>query len=109
MASDGNWYPPELYPGRRSPVREQPSVVTAPGAIPMGPRSQVKPLRYGGQCIQCGQKIPPYDRGWHDPDIKKGMCLVCCPVDGPAGGPVATAPGAAGAGGRGDRTDGRPV
>ena len=97
MASDGNWYPPDLYPGRRAPVRERSSAVTAPGATPMGPRSQVKPLRYGGPCIQCGQKIPPHDRGWHDPDIKKVMCLSCWPVDGPAAGPVAAAPGAAGA------------
>ena len=97
MASDGNWYPPELYPGRGAPVREPSSVVTATGTKPMGPRSEVKPLRYGGPCIQCGQKIPPHDRGWHDPDIKKVMCLVCWPVDGPAAGPVTAAPGGAGA------------
>jgi Nuclease-related domain len=97
MASDGSWYPPEPYPGRGAPVRERSSVVTATGTKPMGPRSEVKPLRYGGPCIQCGQKIPPHDRGWHDPDIKKVMCLVCWPVDGPPAGPVTAAPGGAGA------------
>ena len=74
LASDGNWYPPELHPANAG-APAQPA--------PVGPNSTVKPLRYGGPCRSCGEEIAVRAKGWHDPDTKTVTCLACRPPDLP--------------------------
>ena len=77
MASDGNWYPPELHPANAG-APAQPA--------PVGPNSTVKRLRYGGTCRSCGEQIAVRAEGWHDPDAKTVTCLSCRPPNMPPQG-----------------------
>jgi hypothetical protein len=81
MAADGNWYPPELLPGRRKSVHRPAGGATALGTRPMAPRSELVSPHPGGRCIQCGQTIGAQDTAWLDTDIAAAMCLRCWPVE----------------------------
>ena len=72
LASDGNWYPPELHPDRRAPV-------TMGAFAAVGPRARFKRLRYGGTCLACKGPIAVDEEAWHDPDLKKVTCSSCRP------------------------------
>ncbi len=78
MASDGNWYPPELAP----PDRRRPGGGTALSAAirPMGPHSTFRRLHRQGRCINCGGVVRMGEDGWFDPDIDMVMCASCWPA-----------------------------
>lgn len=85
LASDGNWYPPELHPDRQAAATSEPAGATlgttaAATAAVMGPASRYERLVSGGTCVVCGTTLPPGSPGWRDPETGGVSCPTCPPV-----------------------------
>jgi len=90
LASDGNWYPPELHPDRQPTATSETvgtTSSTAAGPTPgsngvavMGPGSRYERLVSGGTCVVCGATLPPGSPGWRDPESGGVSCPTCPPA-----------------------------
>ncbi len=69
-------------------VTELPPVAggRAPGGVrawalvrPLGPSSRFGRLRWGGPCVNCGEMVPPGQRGWIEPTFQHVLCEECWP------------------------------
>ncbi len=73
--------------GGRGGVTELPPVPTGPVVAervwalvrPLGPGSRFGRLRWGGPCVNCGDMVPPGERGWIEPTFEQVLCEVCWP------------------------------
>ncbi len=107
LASDGNWYPPELHPDRQPTATSEPAATTSSpatvgttsgnnGEAIMGPGSRYERLVSGGTCVVCGATLPPGAPGWRDPETGGVSCPTCPPTQprGRSGAePLGAAPG----------------
>ena len=47
--------------------------------LPLGPGSRFGRLHWGGHCVNCGEHVPPGERGWIDPSDTEVLCIRCWP------------------------------
>lgn len=96
IASDGQWYPPELHPAVRSTLATHEAAPPDDASGLPHTRWQRKPLPYGGTCDACKRTIERHAEGWHNPSAPSGHRVLCAScgerVVGTGGEPAVTQP-----------------
>ncbi len=97
IASDGQWYPPELHPAVRDALAAHQEAVPDDASRLPPAGWQRKPLRYGGTCDACKRAIAHHAEGWHNQSASSGHRVLCAECGerlvGAGGESAATQPG----------------